>query len=314
MFFSSFFVPATPCRAARKGFTLVELLVVIAIIGMLVGLLLPAVQQARESARRMQCSSNQRQIGIALHNHALNANCFPSAWKGYDGKTPCPFGAPGWGWAAQILPYLEQQNLQNLCNLEVSVSDPVNADARSTFLTVFSCPTDPAPMKAFPLDESGIEDHEHAAYHAGGVGEDSYGTASYVASLGTTAIHEAKEGTTFKGNGAFYHNSKLTPASFRDGLSNTLFCGERACEKLHYSTWVGMPPGDECFPALVVGTFEEGFKNTGEEHGFSSQHPSGANFLCGDGSVHFISMGIDETTIKALATRSGQEVVAGFEE
>lgn len=297
-----------------KGFTLVELLVVIAIIGMLAGLLLPAVQQAREAARRMQCSNNLKQIGLALHNHEVGMRYFPAAWEGYDDGAPCPFGDPGWGWAAMLLPYMEQQNLQKLCNLDRSVGDASNTDARETFIPFFSCPSDAAPLKAFALDESGIEEGEeeeegdgHA--HGSSSSESVYGTSSYAASYGTTSIHEAEEGTTFRSNGAFYHNSRLTPAAFRDGLSNTIFCGERACSKRHYSTWVGMPPGDACFPALVVGSFHAGFQSTGEEHGFSSEHSGGANFVFGDGSVHFLSKGIDETAVQALSTRAGQEIL-----
>ncbi len=311
-------------RTAWRAFTLVELLVVIAIIGMLVGLLLPAVQQAREAARKMQCQNNQKQIGLALHNYQTGMKYFPAAWIAKEGKEICPFGEPGWGWGAQILPFMDQQNLQQLCNLEVPVDDPINKTARETFLSIFSCPSDPPELKAFRLDESGVEhdhDHDHEGHshsasmhtrdhsHGQGSGTEYFATASYAASIGTTELHEAREGVQFKGNGAFYHNSQLGPAAFKDGLSNTIFVGERAFEKEHYTTWVGTPPGGECFPALIVGSFAEGFNNSGEEHGFSSQHSGGANFLFGDGSVHFLSQGTSPEAIGAMATRNGQEVI-----
>ena len=109
------------------------------------------------------------------------------------------------------------------------------------------------------------------------------------------------------GNGAFYHNSALGMNAFTDGLSNTIFVGERASAKQHVSTWVGTPPGSHCSTALITASTCEGFNNTGEDHGFSSDHASGANFLFGDGSVHFISETIDPETIRALSTRAGGE-------
>lgn len=309
----------------KRAFTLVELLVVIAIIGVLIGLLLPAVQQARESARRMQCTNNLKQIGIGLHNyHDINKS-FPSAWRGYesDGK-PCVYGDPGWGWAAAILPHMEQQSLRDLCRLNLSVADEANAMARQTRLSCYICPSDRKGDPEFRLSDSRLLEHEDEHDHVEGghehhTDEDAlFGTSNYVCSLGTTDLHEAEhyghgtslEGQTFKSDGAFYHNSHLGMDAFLDGLSNTIFVGERAVEKVHYSTWVGMPAGDGCIPAIVCGSTHDGFDNSGEHHSYSSWHPNGANFLLGDGSVRFIPSSIKREIIQSLSTREGGEAVS----
>lgn len=304
----------------KKAFTLVELLVVIAIIGVLIALLLPAVQAAREAARRMQCTNNLKQIGIALHNYHDTNKRFSAGWRGYDEGKPCVYGDPGWAWAAAILPFMEKSNLMNACDLNRSVGDEINQAARTTFVPQYFCPSDPYNEEKFKMEDSGLldhegaghegHDHEHEADH-----EAEFAVASYIASLGTTNIHDGEDyghegtnaGKIFKGDGAFYHNSDLAMDAFIDGLSNTIFVGERGTRKIHFSTWVGMPPGEGCIPAIIIGTFNGGFNNTGSRHGFSSYHAGGANFLYGDGSVRFIPETVDASVIKALSTREGGE-------
>src|SRR5262245_60462030 len=107
----------------RRGFTLIELLVVIAVIAILVSLLLPAVQQAREAARRTQCRNNLKQIGLALHNYHTACNMFP---PGYVAGAPYPATTNGWSWCAQILPHLDQTPLYEKINFQLPVEDPVN--------------------------------------------------------------------------------------------------------------------------------------------------------------------------------------------
>src|SRR6266481_6033709 len=132
-------------RTTKKhsAFTLIELLVVIAIIGVLIALLLPAVQKARESANRAKCQNNLRQIGIALHSYHGDHGSFPSGylWKPKNPDVPTQTD-PGWSWAALLLPYLEQDNLQRQINYRSSVADPMNEPIRSTILSMFVCPTD----------------------------------------------------------------------------------------------------------------------------------------------------------------------------
>ncbi|MDR1958474.1 MAG: DUF1559 domain-containing protein [Planctomycetaceae bacterium] len=302
---------------ASFAFTLVELLVVIAIIGILIALLLPAVQAAREAARRMQCTNNMRQIGIALHNYHDTFQKFPAAWFGYESGTnrPNALGDPGWSWAASILPFLEQGNVQtNFVHFDLPVSDPQNRTACQTLLQVFRCPSDPN-HSTFTIEEFEALHEDEEEESEGGEEHDYsdilFASANYIASFGSTNTRDAEDcplGTVFKSNGAFYHNSSLGMQAFTDGLSNTLFIGERT-SLAGRSTWVGMPAGDGCFPTLVVGTTHDTFgKRNGSAHGFSSEHPGGANFTRGDGSVHFLSDTISQTVLEALSTRDGGEV------
>ena len=130
-------------QCPRRGFTLVELLVVIAIIGLLVGLLLPAVQAVREAARRSQCTNNLKQIGLALQNYHDSQGVFP---PGYIDRNPNPASTPdndlgpGWGWAAFLLPYLEQGNLYNQINFSQGVTVGNNATISQQSLPDISAP------------------------------------------------------------------------------------------------------------------------------------------------------------------------------
>jgi prepilin-type N-terminal cleavage/methylation domain-containing protein len=141
-----------PARLTRPGFTLVELLVVIAIIAILISLLLPAVQQAREAARRTTCRNNLKQLGLALHNYHDSHNCFPAGyfsfgtsdgvappWANLDGTTWD--GAPGWGWGTVILPFLDQANVTNALRFDHPIWDPAHTELIKSKLSVFLCPS-----------------------------------------------------------------------------------------------------------------------------------------------------------------------------
>src|ERR1700719_5260354 len=140
----------------RRGFTLIELLVVIAIIAVLIGLLLPAVQKFRESANRMSCTNNLKQIGLALHSYHDSRGFFPPGYV--DGNTdpnstPDNDVGPGWGWASFLLPFLEQDNVYNQINFKVGVGTGSNIAVSQWPLKVFQCPSDGL-QDPFPIYDS----------------------------------------------------------------------------------------------------------------------------------------------------------------
>ena len=297
----------------RKGFTLVELLVVIAIIGILIGLLLPAVQAAREAARRMSCSNNMKQIGLALHLYHDTYRRFPPGWHGYDLATGQPdwLGDPGWGWCAAILPFIEQNNLYDgLLTFELSITAPENDLGRSTYLPVFRCPSDIG-SRTFELHAGDDHNHGQNTQHF----PMTMPAANYVGVFGTVDLHVACEHGPCQGDGVFFLNRGLRLAEITDGLSHTFVVGERN-SKLSYSTWVGAVPHSEHGPARIVGVGE--FPPNSEQipdhyiHNFSSMHPTGTNFLRGDGSVQLIPETIDRYVYLSLCTRANREVISEY--
>ncbi len=301
----------------RSGFTLVELLVVIAIIGVLVALLLPAVQAAREAARRMSCSNNLKQVGLALHLYHDVSRQLPPGWRGYDLATGQPdwLGEHGWGWGAAILPYLEQANLyEGQLNLSLSITAHENEAGRTTYLPTFRCPSDIG-ERTFLLAEGHDHDHGHAAALQQ-PGDEHFPLlmprANYVGVFGTQELHEICEHGDCQGNGTFFLNRGVRLADIRDGLSQTLIVGERS-SKLSSSTWVGAVPHSEHGPARVVGVAE--FPPNSEQseehyiHNFSSLHPSGTHFVRGDGSVQMLIETIDRAVYFSLCTREKGDIV-----
>lgn len=269
----------------RTGFTLVELLVVIAIIGVLIALLLPAVQAAREAARRTECFNNQKQLGLAIHNHHDTLRRLPPGWHA---PANDPDGAPGWAWSAHLLPFMEQENLHDLVQLNVHIVSSANQTARETVLDQFVCPSDAPDSEMVTL------------------GPITVARSNYVAVFGDHEIEDHPD----DGHGAFFLNSRLQFRSITDGLSNTYFVGERS-SKMGGSTWTGVVTDADEALARVVGSADH---PPNDDHGhlddFGSYHPTGANFLMGDGSVRFVSETIDEDVYKAFATRAGGEVVS----
>ena len=319
--------PANRVRP-RRGFTLVELLVVIAIIAVLVSLLLPAVQQAREAARRTQCQNHLKQIGLALHNYHDTFKTFPpgwtSNWANYSIKSITgPADHSTWSWHIMILPQLEQSALSLALKAgaePLGVSQNIASISRELqrSLPVFLCPSDSGPtlngMRSLPgalFDSDGPTDAVTPGQNVGV----SVVRGSYVGSRGVAALIQSPSiGTT--GNGVFERDSKVGIADIIDGTSNTFLAMERAyltpvggCSH-GGAIWVGtghfhssqcVPDGG---PYSLVATMAVNMNSElpctsfcdppvpNVFFGSSSMHRGGANFLLCDGSVRFISENI----------------------
>lgn len=291
----------------RKAFTLVELLVVIAIIGILIGMLLPAVQQVREAARRINCSNNIRQMGLALMNYESSFGSLPPGWTTFDVATPVE--EPGWGWSAVILPYMEGQNIQDRIDFDIAIDDPFHEEIIQETLPVFLCPSEVADSLV-NLDTH-IDGHSHSLVlrhdAPDGGHEDLWvGRSNYSGVFGSNEI----EDNPAAGNGAFYANSRVKMRDFRDGLSNTLIVGERTNE-FGTISWVGVVPEVEEAAARIVGAADHSPNDhDGHFEDFRSYHPGGINVVLGDGSSHFVTSTISEEVFQALATLRGGEIVS----
>jgi prepilin-type N-terminal cleavage/methylation domain-containing protein len=301
----------------NQGFTLVELLVVIAIIGILIALLLPAVQAAREAARRMSCTNNLKQIGLALHMYHDTQRRLPMGWVAHHPASGAPhwFGEPGWAWSSMILPFMEQKSLYDKeVHFELPITDPANATARVTPISTFRCPSDTG-EETFELPGGG-------PYVGSGSGYSpvELATGNYPGVFGTVDFHHVcasgePEYNGCVGTGSFFLNRCVCFRDIADGLTQTFVVGERS-SKLAPGTWVGMLTGGQHAPARIVAvaTYPPNSEDQPVHyfHNFSSPHPQGTNFLVADGSVHMISETIDESIYHALCTRDGGETIQGF--
>ena len=286
-----------------SGFTLVELLVVIAIIGILVGMLLPAVQQVREAARRIDCSNKSRQIGLAVHNYESANREFPPGWIVND--TFNNGGLTGWGWAAITLPFLEANNLAELIDFD----GPVEADADiiAEVIPVFLCTSDP---DADVLDLTSDVAEVGSSGGSGTTNQIPSGASNRVARSNYSGVFGTLEFSEDprRGNGMFFADSEIDFGQMRDGSSNILMIGERRND-FGTVTWPGVFSGvNEPFARIVGAADLAPNSNLDTFENFRSYHPGGINVTLGDGSTQFISDSIDEETFRALSSIAGGEV------
>ncbi|WP_419193308.1 DUF1559 domain-containing protein [Kolteria novifilia] len=337
-------------RSRRAAFTLVELLVVIAIIGVLVGLLLPAVQQAREAARRTQCLNNLRQLSVAAQNFAEAHGAFPigSEFKLWPADPSHPKNYYRWSVWAHLTPYLDQAGIYESLNLEVplyssstSVS-PENSTTVGAVFSVFLCPSDRGVPVADLLGFTGS----------------TFGPVNYAASTGTGLV---ENGGAFDTDGLFYINSATRFGDITDGTSKTIAFSEsllgsdpapsgRQDPRTVYATMYSAPlseggcaaPGgynisdprgfswangeyrcalyNHFYPPNHTELDCLGFWVSGGERQYTgwgwrtarSRHPGGVNASFADGSTRFINDSIDFDLWRGLSTRSGNEIVSEF--
>lgn len=291
--------------ALKLGFTLVELLVVIAIIGILIGMLLPAVQQVREAARRTQCANQLRQLSLGVLNFESSRRRFPAGWT--SAQNSANGLLPGWAWSAEVLPFIEQGNLASQIDFRASVVDPVNASFVTEIVDTFLCPSDPeSEVLNFATEVSAPVGNGSGTRNGGASAGDELllARSNYSGVFGN--IEAADD--PFRGNGIFFGNSRVGFRNIRDGSSNTMLIGERRND-FGAVTWVGVVDSiDEPF-ARVVGATDHAPNDAGNGlEDFRSYHPGGINVGLADGSTLFISDSISETTFQALGTRNGGEV------
>ncbi len=287
-------------RKSLAGFTLIELLVVIAIIAILIALLLPAVQQAREAARRSSCKNNLKQISLALHNYQSTHNVFPIGVLGTSGSTSQNQKLTTW--QTMLLPYVEQTSIYTQYDFDVRFDHANNAAIVKAILPVYKCASQPNDRLV----------------------NDLYGPSHYVASAGL------EPGTD---DGLLFPMSSTRFRDVTDGTSNTIAAGEIAFEFGGWARgainsgggggggsgqgfargvlrwWKASPgcavPGMNPIQTTCSGSVERQFQ-------FSSPHESGCQFSMTDGSARFISENIDLNVYQALITCSGGEVVGEF--
>jgi prepilin-type N-terminal cleavage/methylation domain-containing protein len=278
----------------NRGFTLVELLVVIAIIGVMVGLLLPAVQAAREAARRMSCSNNLAQLGLAMHNFEFAMEHLPSGVINPDGPIRSEPVGHHVSYLVQLLRYVEQQGIADNFEIEEGAYAEVNAAARARVINTFLCPSSAWAMNndnsAALTNYAGCHHHDEAAIAA-------------------------------DNTGLLFLNSKVRYGDIYDGSSNTILIGEM----LPYSNSLGWVSGTRA-TLRNTGTLINAKNGQGRGQrdrdlpedvdplwvsGFASNHPGGAQFCLADGSIRFLSESIDTELFRNLGNRADGAMMGG---
>jgi len=308
---------------ARNGFTLVELLVVIAIIGVLVALLLPAIQAARESARRSHCQNNLHQLGIGLQNYVSSFKMFPAGQQQYSlvGYT--------WAWCATTLDFFEEGAIRNMIQFEYTPLAFQNSRAVSMKIGVYNCPSTSFRDK-HRTPEDVIEDVNHNGKWDPG---DGMALTDYAGISGAhTSARNPLTGKYYVANNGVLLGigplikpgqvmlltaPRIRPAQILDGLSHTILVGELTGRAWDYER--DLPNGAWAYGTNVM-PIEFGINRRDpagnpmawtEQNQLYSDHPGGAHVLCCDGSAHFVAEQIDLTTLQSLCSRDGGEILDG---
>ena len=290
----------TPVFRRSRAFTLVELLVVIAIIGTLVGLLLPAVQAAREAARRCSCMNNTTQLGLALHNHEFHTGHFPAGVTNPDGPIRNEAVGQHVSWTVQVLPYMEQNNVFRMFDQQAGAYAETNDKLRRTKIAVLRCPSSPGPT-------------------GGDQGGDQIAWSSYA------GCHNSIEAPIDVGNdGLLFLNSRIRFDDILDGSSHTLLLSEHVFEEPNNGVSpveLGWPSGTRATlrntgrieqPSMrrINGRVEDEPAEKGPltVGGFGAYHPGVAVAGMGDGSTRAVFYLIDREVLQALGSRAGGEL------
>lgn len=328
-------------RRQVQGFTLIELLVVIAIIAILVALLLPAVQQAREAARRTQCKNNLKQIGLAFHNYHDIFNTFPPGYITLQANGNTTSEASCYSWGAFILPQLEQSNLSQSLNvgqtpLHINAATAAGRVLLQTTLPMYRCPSDVGPALNNYVSPAPAANWYNMNMTNAGVAV-PIATSNYILVSGTgvsttpAANPSNRAASACAPLGIGFRNSRINMRDITDGSSNTLLVGERAWKYSQVSVGAGVALGfsasinDQSSSANIkaaamaaIGLGYNGINwsannQVHQTRGFSSAHTGGAQFVLCDGSVRLISENIDyKSTDNAALTDMSQHVTSVF--
>jgi prepilin-type N-terminal cleavage/methylation domain-containing protein/prepilin-type processing-associated H-X9-DG protein len=299
-------------RHRHSGFTLVELLVVIAIIGTLVGLLVPAVQSAREAANRSACSNNLKQIGLAIHGYHDARRRLPAGYASAFDDSGNDTG-PGWGWAAAILPQMEQVGISTRIDFKQPIEAAIHAEARASIVSPYLCPSDTVPATAFPVGPRDTTGRLRSTTC-------TVAPSNYVGNFGVSE-------PGVDGEGVFFRGSDIAYRDITDGLSTTFMVGERSFRYAE-ATWTGAVSGSQQVPTpsspmgfqinnasnfVLAHTGEsfDGAHGATEINNFTSRHGQAGNYLFADGHVSLLGDSTDYATYKALSTRAKGEVIQG---
>jgi prepilin-type N-terminal cleavage/methylation domain-containing protein/prepilin-type processing-associated H-X9-DG protein len=300
----------------RRGFTLVELLVAIAIIGLLIALILPAVQMAREAARRTQCRNNLKQLALALHRYHDAHQTFPLNY----GNGPYTDQNTGASWLQQILPFVDQGNLHGKIRFGQPLSDPDNTAVALTAIPLFLCPSDAGNTGRMNFRSNvpgtlGVQNYKACAGSNWNWGLFSPVTSKSGRNANNPDGLDHCNGLVCRGGDNQPTTTRV--ADVRDGTSHTFAVGESVPEWCRHTWWYwfnavaatcAIPLNYKPEPDLQVAMEGDWWHN----YSFLSRHSGGAHFALVDGSVKFVSASIDRDTYRALATVDASEAVPEF--